>query len=260
MTHDIYFIANIGFTHRNDPKTLSGLIQESAKYSCNAVRINYSQELESLNSETIYKLCHYLNIDIGYTVYKPEFVEKLSPYSDFWKVSSWDNTNLDLLSELAKTSKPIYISTGMTEFEDLEPIIPLIREFGTSNITFLHCISEHPNPASNAQLSCIERLREIGHQNGALIHKSGYSDHTHVEGVIYAAVLKWRAPVIEFHLSPNRKQDEYKQGHAWLPQEIGTVIANLILSYDGSGFRTMSPKELENKSRKHESWSSNKCI
>ena len=52
----------------------------------------------------------------------------------------------------------------------------------------------------------------------------GWSDHTVSPGVIYRAVHKFRANIIEFHLDLDGQGEEYTSGHCWLPEDIKIVI------------------------------------
>ena len=72
-----------------------------------------------------------------------------------------------------------------------------------------------------ANLAAIETIRSI---TGCEV---GWSDHTVNSGIIHRAINRWDAKVIEFHLDLDGKGAEFKSGHCWLPEQIGSVIKHV---------------------------------
>ena len=103
------------------------------------------------------------------------------------------------------------------------------------------------------------RLREYGPTKGLELVKRtirkemscdvGWSDHTVNPGVIYRAINKWNAKVIEFHLDLDAKGEEYHTGHCWLPNEIECVIKNVRdgEKSDGNGVKEPVQSEISDR-------------
>ncbi len=61
-----------------------------------------------------------------------------------WKIPSGEITNLPYLIEIAKTRKPVIMSTGMAEMDEIAVAMKILREYGTSEITLLQCHTDYP--------------------------------------------------------------------------------------------------------------------
>ena len=64
----------------------------------------------------------------------------------FWKVPSGEVTNLPYLLALAKTGKPVVMSTGMCNMEEIREAIHVLKTNGIKEIKLLHCNTEYPTP------------------------------------------------------------------------------------------------------------------
>ena len=73
----------------------------------------------------------------------------------------------------------------------------------------------------------------------------GWSDHTVDPGVIYRAINRWDAKVIEFHLDLDGKGDEYDSGHCWLPDKISSVIKDIRHGQESDGHGKKEPVKSE---------------
>lgn len=115
-----------------------------------------------------------------------------------FKISSADVTDLFLVETVAKTGKPVIISSGMNSLEDIELAIRKIREYH-DNVVLLHCVSEYPCPPKRVNLRVIGVLRQ---KFGLPV---GFSDHS-LENDAAVAAVALGAVAIEKHFSRNRKQ------------------------------------------------------
>ena len=97
------------------------------------------------------------------------------------------------------------ISTGMATLDEVTSAVQVAKEAGCSQLSVLHCISSYPTPPDQCNLAALKTLSD---------HCScrvGWSDHSVNPGVLYRAVNKWGASVIEFHLDI----DELVQSTTW---------------------------------------------
>jgi sialic acid synthase len=114
----------------------------------------------------------------------------------FYKVASRDLTNIPLLEGLAKTGKPVIISTGMADFEDIDDALSTLK-LGPDKLFIMQCTSEYPCKLENVNLRAMKTLRD---RYGYLV---GLSDHT--SGVIVSAAASvMGARMIEKHITLDR--------------------------------------------------------
>lgn len=114
----------------------------------------------------------------------------------FYKVASRDLTNIPLLKKLGSTGKPIIISTGMADLEDIDDAFDALKR-GPESVIIMQCTSEYPCHLENVNLKAMETLRK----NYKCI--VGLSDHT--SGVIVSAAASvMGASVIEKHITLDR--------------------------------------------------------
>lgn len=160
----------------------------------------------------------------------------------FWKVPSGEVTNLPYLLAIAKTKKPVVMSTGMCEMVEIEAALEVLKTNGTPEITLLHCNTEYPTPFADVNLRAMETLRQ---RFGV---KVGYSDHTQgIEVPIAAAALG--AAVIEKHFTLDRNMEGPDHKASLEPHELKAMVDGIrhIEAALGSGEKTASPSEEKNR-------------
>lgn len=114
-----------------------------------------------------------------------------------YKIASFELVDLPLIEAVAKTNKPMIMSTGMATDEEIREATVVARRAGCMDLTLLHCVSAYPAPASSAGLY---RMAQMEDMFGCPV---GLSDHTLGMGVpIAAAVLG--AAMIEKHIIMHR--------------------------------------------------------
>ena len=159
----------------------------------------------------------------------------------FWKVPSGEITNLPYLLAIARTKKPVVMSTGMCEMEEIAAAIDILKTNGTSDIRLLHCNTEYPTPYADVNLRAMETLRRMF---GLSV---GYSDHTlGIEVPIAAAALG--AAVIEKHFTLDRNMEGPDHKASIEPDELEQMISAIrhIEQAMGDGVKTPSASERKN--------------
>ena len=159
----------------------------------------------------------------------------------FWKIPSGEVTNYPYLVALAKTGKPVVMSTGMCEMREIEDAIAVLRENGASDIKLLHCNTEYPTPYEDVNLKAMKTLRD------AFGVEVGYSDHTKGIEVPIAAVAMG-ASVIEKHFTLDRNMEGPDHKASLEPQELKEMVDSIrhIEAALGSGDKRPSPSEKKN--------------
>lgn len=125
-----------------------------------------------------------------------DFLEQLN--TPAYKIASFEITDIPLIEYVASKGKPIFISTGIAEMEDIELALNACRQIKNNNIILLKCTSSYPAPIEEANLSMIpdmaKRFKVL----------TGLSDHT--LGIIAPIVaVSLGARVVEKHFIINRK-------------------------------------------------------
>ena len=132
------------------------------------------------------------------SVYHPDMVDIAEEMGiEIYKIASFEITYLDLIKRVAKTKRPIIISTGMAEFGEIKNAVDTVRNYH-NDITLLKCTSKYPADLEDLNLQTIGALRN------RFKVKVGFSDHT--TGFIAPMVAaSLGASVIEKHITLDKK-------------------------------------------------------
>ena len=259
-----FFIAEVSSNHSKSLERSLEFIDNASKVGCDAVKFQlfkidklFSPEILENSKEhrdrekwelpieflpILAKRCKEKNIQFSCTPFYLDAVKELYPYVDFYKIASYELLWDDLLIACALTKKPVIISTGMANLDEIKHAVDVLRKNGCEP-KVLHCTSAYPTPSSEANLSAIDTIRK------ATKCEVGWSDHTVSSGVIYRAIHKWNSKIIEFHLDLEGKGKEYNSGHCWLPHNIEEVIKQIrdVEKTDGNGTKEPVPSELSDR-------------
>lgn len=260
-----FFIAEVSSNHSQDLTRCFEFIDKAAEVGCDAVKFQLFKIDQLFTADVLQqskahrdrkqwelpveflpelsKRCQEKNIAFSCTPFYLEAVAELEPYVDFYKIASYELLWDDLLIACAKTQKPVIISTGMATLEEVCHAVQVLKDNHCSDITVLHCTSAYPTPINEANLSVIETLRQ------ATQCKIGWSDHTVQAAVIYRAIHRWGAEVVEFHFDLEGEGAEFSSGHCWLPTQISPVIEVIKSSFDADGCSKKAPTALEENER-----------
>lgn len=168
-----------------------------------------------------------------------DFLDKLGV--DFWKVPSGEITNYPYLRKIAETGKEVVLSTGMCNLDEVEAAVELLKQFGTKQITVLHCNTEYPTPLEDVNLLAMQELEEVLHL------PVGYSDHTKGIEVPIAAVALG-AKVIEKHFTLDKEMEGPDHKASLEPQELSEMVRCIrsIEMARGNGHKVRSKSEEKN--------------
>ncbi len=168
-----------------------------------------------------------------------DFLESLD--MDFWKLPSGEITNLPYLLKIAKTGRPIVMSTGMCELHEVEAALNCLKGAGAGAVTLLHCNTEYPTPMEDVNLRAMLTLRE------AFQMPTGYSDHTKgLEVPIAAAALG--AAVIEKHFTLDKAMEGPDHKASLEPEELKAMVATIrnVERALGNGEKKVTDSERKN--------------
>jgi N-acetylneuraminate synthase len=192
--------------------------------------------------EPILKRCKELGI-IGFSTpfdaTAVDFLESLDV--PCYKIASFENTDLPLISQVASTGKPMIISTGMATIAELDETVKTAREGGCQDIILLKCTSTYPANPENSNLLTIPHLEELF---GVQV---GLSDHTMGIGAAVASVALG-ATVIEKHFTLRRSDGGLDAAFSMEPEEMSQLVVESERAWQALGQVQYGSTEAEKES------------
>ncbi|PIU43773.1 MAG: N-acetylneuraminate synthase [Candidatus Nealsonbacteria bacterium CG07_land_8_20_14_0_80_39_13] len=242
--HPTYVIAEAGSNHNGDFDIAKKLIKAAADAGADAIKFqvfsaekHYSKKtpLHSGYKERLYDLIKKLEIP-------REWLKELKDYSDqkgiiffaspcdyeavellenigapLYKISSFELVDLELIHYIACKQKPLIISTGLANMEEIEDAYLACVKAGNENVIFLQCASTYPSPCEIMNLKSMETIAK------AFNVITGLSDHT--EGIhISIAAAAMGAKVIERHFTLDRKMEGPDHAFALNPDDLMKLV------------------------------------
>lgn len=227
----VYIIAEAGVNHNGDLKLAKELVDMAKQCGADAIKFQtfkaeestgikadkaaYQKKNDSIEEsqyEMIKKLelpfsdfailkeyCKYREIDFIST---PDGEESLKCLIDLniskLKVGSTEVTNYPFLEKIAKTGKPVILSTGMSTLGEVEKAVDILLENGVTDLELMHCTTDYPAEYEEVNLKSMVTLRN------AFYLPVGYSDHTSgIEAGIAATAMG--AVVLEKHITLDKE-------------------------------------------------------
>ena len=158
-----------------------------------------SLELSAYDFFRIHNFCKKIKINFLSTPYDLQSLEILKKIkAPRYKTASTDLVDHILHKEIIKTRKPVIISTGASNLNEIKNTLNLYKKMRHSKITLLHCVSNYPCSEKNINLRVMNKLKE------KFKFPVGYSDHSNSETAAVMSVC-FGASVIEKHFTLNKK-------------------------------------------------------
>jgi pseudaminic acid synthase len=170
-----------------------------------------------------------------------KFLESLN--APMYKIASLETGDHALIRAVAETGKPVIISTGATEFEEIDELVQVVRETGNKNLTLLLCTSSYPAVPADSHLSRISLLRDFF---GCEV---GLSDHTLGIGVSVAAIALG-ATAIEKHITLRRTDGGADSAFSMEPEEFAELVTQGNNAKDSLGTSEWRIQDSEMESRR----------
>jgi len=230
LQHSPYVIAELSANHNGRIENALELIKQAKYVGADAIKLQtYTADTITLNSDkddfqikgglwdgtTLYKLYQQASMpwewhkilfdyaaEIGITIFSSPFdktaVDLLEDLNaPAYKIASFEAIDLPLIRYVAGTGKPMIISTGMADAEEIEDAIEAARSGGCKELAILHCVSGYPAPAADYNLRTISDMIT---RHGLV---TGLSDHT-LDNTTAITSVALGAAIIEKHFTLDR--------------------------------------------------------
>ncbi|MFL2511022.1 MAG: N-acetylneuraminate synthase family protein [Candidatus Neomarinimicrobiota bacterium] len=264
----VYIIAEIGLNHNGDIDIAKKLIDVAAEAGCDAVKFQkrtpdlcVPEDQKQIERDTPWGRMTYIDYR-----HKIEFEDKeYSIINEYcikknieWFVSTWDHnsvdvmekigvcaykvpsaclTDLDMLTKLSNTQKPVIISTGMSTLEQIDRAV---QYFDKNLLSILHCTSAYPCSNNEINLNMIHKLKSLYPENVI-----GYSGHETGLQISLAAVAMG-SKIIERHITLDRTMWGSDQSASIEPRGLETLVRDIrvIEQAMGDGEKIIYDSEL----------------
>ena len=268
-----FFIAEISANHCGEFNLAKKLIKAAKKYGADAVKLqSYSADTMTLRTnkkkfiikkglwknynlwdlydkaktpfewhEKLFKYAKSIGIVIFSTPYDEsavDFLEKLN--CPMYKVASFELTHHNLIKKIAKTKKPIIISTGMASLKEIEKAYKIAKQNGSNDITLLYCVSNYPSTIKDFNLNNIKILKE------KFKCKIGFSDHS-IDNRVAICSVAAGAEVVEKHIALDNQKKGFDIDFSLKGKEIRAFRKEIDLASELLGETFFFRKQNENK-------------
>ncbi len=165
-----------------------------------------------------------------------DFLESLK--APAYKIASFENVDIPLIRKVAKTGKPVIISTGMANIQEIAEAVDAVRSQGNNQIILLKCTSTYPANPENSNIITIPHMRDL------FQCEIGLSDHTLGIGVSVASVAMG-ATVIEKHFTLSRSDGGVDSTFSMEPAEMSALVIETERAWQSLGEIKYGPTEKE---------------
>jgi sialic acid synthase SpsE len=243
----VFAIAEIGLNHSGDLPQALRMVDAAAAAGASAIKLQtlYADRLVAascpppahVNVSSLREFFAGFELDFdahraivarartyGLAVMSTPFSEDIVPMLEFlgidaYKIASGDLTYDGLIAAVARTRKPMVMSTGMSSLEEVTRAVGIARRAGADQIAVLHCVSAYPTPAGS------ENLRAIDTLGRALDVPVGLSDHSSGGIVSAVAAVALGASVYERHLMLTDGPDAIDAAVSSTPAGFQAIVA-----------------------------------
>lgn len=271
-----YIIAELSANHNGKIETALESIEVAAKCGVDAIKIqSYSPDTMTIDCDKedfqvqgglwdgykLYDLYDWAQTpfewheqlfnkakEVGVTLFSTPFDETAvdlleSLDAPAYKLASFEITDLPLIKHIAKTGKPLIISTGMANLEEIADAIDTARKNGCQELIVLHCISAYPAPIEQANLATIA---DISKRFNVI---SGLSDHT-LGTVVSVSSVALGACLIEKHFTLDRNDKGPDSEFSLEPEDLVRLVNETKAAHQAIGTAGYERKPVEEASMK----------
>lgn len=256
-----YVIAELSANHNGNKQAALELIEIAKKSGADAVKLQtYTADTLTLNSDnddfkikgglwdgkTLYELykeaytpwqwhkdlfdyARSMDLTIFSSPFDTTAVDLLEDLNaPAYKIASFEAIDLPLIEYVAKTGKPMIISTGMADEEEIAEAIDTAQGAGAKDIAILHCVSGYPAPAADYNLKTILDMQQRFNL------PVGLSDHT-LDNTTAIAAVALGACIIEKHFTLDRSRGGPDDSFSLEPPELAALCQDTQTAWQALG-------------------------
>jgi len=241
----VLIIAEIGNNHEGNFDLAKEMIAAAAKAGAHAVKFqtfrpeHYVSQADTVRFERLKKFSFseeqfkqlsecankhgVMFVSTPFDLHSAQFLNAIVPV---FKVSSSDNTFYPLLEKIAHFNKPVIISSGLTDLDEITNTKTFIEQIWkrnnfTQELAILHCVASYPVPENEINLASIRKLRE--HLNCTI----GYSDHAlGIEAAVLSVAMGAR--IIEKHFTLDKNYSDFRDHQLSAdPNELKQMVSRI---------------------------------
>jgi N-acetylneuraminate synthase len=189
------------------------------------------------------EFCNEENIMFMASSFSVEDAKAINPFTKIHKVASFEINHIKLLEFLATTKKPILVSTGSSNYDEIDFCVNILKENGCDEIILLQCTSKYPCSIESLNLSVIPKMKSKYNL------PIGFSDHSTDPIIAPLVSIGLGATVIEKHFTLDKNLSGPDHSFALTPDELKQMIdsiRNAELAY-GTGKKEILQEELETR-------------
>ncbi|MGQ8364633.1 pseudaminic acid synthase [Glaciecola sp. 1036] len=266
-----YIIAELSANHNGDIERAFKILEMAKRSGADAIKLQtYTQDTITIQSDrpeflikgglwdgkTLYDL--YAQAHMPWDWHKPLFdkAKELditifsSPFDNTavdlledlnapaYKIASFEAIDLPLIKYVAQTHKPMIISTGMADAEEIAEAIETARSNGCEDLVVLHCVSGYPAPAQDYNL---RTLQDMARKYDVLV---GLSDHT-IENVTAISAVSLGACLVEKHVTLDRQGGGPDDSFSLEEPELAQLCRDSKIAWQALGQVNYERKESE---------------
>jgi N-acetylneuraminate synthase len=166
----------------------------------------------------LHNYCRDRDIYFMSTPFDERSAEELAEYVPAWKVASYTSSHHPFLRHLAETDKPIIMSTGAHELDEVAESVATLRDAGATALVLLQCVAAYPTPLEEINVRVVETLHE---EFGV---PTGLSDHTLDSVTAPSAAVALGASVVEKHFTLDKTMEGPDHQFALEPDELDEMV------------------------------------
>ena len=175
------------------------------------------------------------------SVFDEDSVEQLDPYVPAYKIASYEMTHLPLVRHIAGKGKPVIISTGTANLEEVDETVEAFLGTGNKDLVLLQCTASYPAPVSSLNIRAIPTMR------AAFGVPVGFSDHSREALIGPLAAVALGAAIVEKHFTLSNQLPGPDHAFSLEPRELRDMVEKIreLEQAMGSGDKVMQPEESE---------------
>lgn len=186
------------------------------------------------------KYCDDKNIIFLCTPFDEESADELEKVNiQAYKIASYSISHLPLIKYIAGKDKPVILSTGAADIEDIENAISTIRKTGNEKICLMQCTAKYPAPLKTINLKVIPNFIK------KFDVPIGLSDHSREPSIAPMGAVALGAKIIEKHFTTDNKLPGPDHGFAILPNELKLLVKNIRKLEEALGDETKNVQSEE---------------